>query len=65
MNDHKTEIIMGIGVILLAIGILLIVPFILLWAINGLFSIHIEYTWMNWFYTIVILTILRGGIKYK
>lgn len=63
--NNKTEITMGIGVILLGIGILLIVPFILMWAINGLFSLHIEYTWTNWLYAIVILTILRGGIQSK
>jgi hypothetical protein len=44
----------AIGIILVTIGFILIVPFILIWAINGLFSLHIAYTWENWFYVLVI-----------
>lgn len=51
----------GIGLILCAIGLLLITPFIMIWSVNGLFGLHIEYTWMNWFYAFVIVVFVRGG----
>jgi hypothetical protein len=50
----------AIAVILIAIGLMMICPFILIWAINGLFKTTIEYTWMNWFYVVVILIFTKG-----
>ena len=44
----------AIGMILVGIGLVLIVPFILIWAINGLFSLDLAYSWENWFYVLVI-----------
>jgi hypothetical protein len=64
-DDNKSLITTGIGVILLGIGLLLITPFIFLWAVNGLFALHIEYTWTNWFYAIIILCFVRGKVSSK
>jgi len=65
MNDNNSQIVLGIGVILLAIGIILITPFLLIWSVNGLFSLSIQYTWMNWFYALVLMVLLRGSASYK
>lgn len=55
----------ALGVILLAIGIILFTPFLLIWSVNGLFSLTIQYTWMNWFYAFVIMYLLRGSVTYN
>lgn len=34
-------------------------PFILIWAINGLFNQQIAYTFMNWLYIFVIFIIIN------
>jgi len=47
------------GIILLGIGLILIVPFILIWAINGLFGTIITYTWTNWFYSLIIILLFK------
>ena len=69
MSDNKSndgyQVINGIAVILLAIGLVLITPFLLIWAINGLFGLTIQYTWMNWFYAFVLMCLLRGSATYK
>jgi ABC-type antimicrobial peptide transport system permease subunit len=62
-NDN-TQIVLGIGVILLAIGLLLITPFLLIWSVNGLFSLTIQYTWSNWLYALVIMLLVRGSATY-
>jgi hypothetical protein len=53
----------ALGIILLGIGLVLITPFILIWSINGLFSLAIQYTWTNWFYAFVIMCLVRGNVK--
>jgi hypothetical protein len=66
MNENdNSQIVLGIGVILLAIGLLLITPFLLIWSVNGLFSLTIQYTWTNWFYALVIMLLVRGSASYK
>lgn len=59
------DIINGFGVILIVIGILLIVPFIFIWAVNGLFGLDIQYTWANWFYAVVIISLTKGNYSSK
>lgn len=65
--DHENPqlIFTGIGIILVGIGLILIIPFIVLWAINGLFSLHIEYTWMNWLYIAIIMVALKAHVSSK
>jgi hypothetical protein len=53
------------AIILFAIGLLLFVPFLFLWAINGLFNLDIAYDWMNWFYSLVIIFLLKGNLYSK
>jgi hypothetical protein len=64
-DNNNSQIVLGVGVILLAIGIILITPFLLIWSVNGLFGLTIQYTWMNWFYAFVIMVLLRGSATYK
>ena len=58
----KGEIATGLALILLGIGLVLITPFILIWSINGLFALAIQYTWTNWFYAFVIVCLVRGNL---
>lgn len=44
---------------------LLCIPFILIWAINGLFHLNLEYTLHNWFYLAIVFLMFRGRIEYK
>jgi hypothetical protein len=55
----------ALGIILIGIGLVLITPFILIWAINGLFNLDIAYNWMNWFYSLVIIFLLKGNLYSK
>lgn len=55
----------ALAVILLAIGFMLFTPFLLIWSVNGLFSLTIQYTWANWFYALVIMVLMRGSAKYN
>lgn len=55
----------AIGIVLVGIGLLLITPFILIYAINGLFVMAIPYTWSNWFYALLIMILLRGSVSSK
>jgi hypothetical protein len=61
----KTEITIGLGLILVGIGLFLFTPFLLIWSVNGLFKMVIEYTWTNWFYAFIIMVLLRGSINYN
>jgi hypothetical protein len=63
MNDNS-QIVLGIGVILLAIGLILFTPFLLIWSVNGLFALAIQYTWSNWMYALVIMLLVRGSASY-
>lgn len=55
----------ALAVILLAIGFMLFTPFLLIWSVNGLFSLTIQYTWANWFYALIIMILMRGSAKYN
>ena len=55
----------ALAVILLAIGFILFTPFLLIWSVNGLFSLTIQYTWANWFYALVIMILMRGSANYN
>lgn len=55
----------GLGLILVGIGFLLITPFLLIWSVNGLFSLTIPFTWTNWFYAFIIMILLRGSVSSK
>lgn len=61
----KNEITLGVGLILVGIGFLLITPFLLIWSVNGLFSLTIPFTWTNWFYAFIIMILLRGNVSSK
>jgi len=65
MNENdNSPIVLGIGIILFAIGLILITPFLLIWSVNGLFSLTIQYTWTNWLYAFVIMLLVRGSASY-
>jgi hypothetical protein len=51
-----------IAFILLILVYIVISPFVLLWAINGLFNTGLEYSFMNYCYTLIILIFLRGSL---
>jgi hypothetical protein len=51
-----------IALILLILVYIVISPFVLLWAINGLFHTGLEYSFMNYCYILIILVFLRGSL---
>ena len=55
----------ALAVILLGIGFILFIPFLLIWSVNGLFGLMIQYTWTNWFYSLVIILLMRGKYSAK
>lgn len=68
MKDEKPDsenpqlIFTGIGIILVGIGLILIIPFIVIWAMNGLFTLHIQYTWTNWLYMVIIMGAFKASV---
>jgi hypothetical protein len=55
----------ALAIILLGIGFILFTPFLLIWSVNGLFGLMIQYTWANWFYALVIMVLLRGSVNHN
>ena len=54
----------GIKVTLAVIIIILLIVFIPLsaiWAMNGLFDLGLEYSFMNWFYVVILGGFFRGS----
>ena len=61
-NENSQLIFTGIGIILVGIGLILIIPFIVIWAMNGLFTLHIQYTWTNWLYMVIIMGAFKASV---
>jgi hypothetical protein len=46
-------------IIMVALFLLVIGPFIEIWAVNTLFKTSVEYSWLNWFCVIVLHSSLK------
>ena len=51
----------GLLVILLVIALIVVAPFLLIWAINSLFSQSNDYTFMKWLAAFVLMLFLGGS----
>lgn len=49
----------GFGMVLVALGLLVAGPFLIVWAMNILFGLGIGYTWQTWVATVILL----GAVK--
>lgn len=63
MGLGKTLEMLGIfGIIGVIIVLLLLIgPFLLIWALNQLFSLKIPFNFWNWLAGLILLLLLRGG----
>ena len=54
---------MKLLIILLVIIVVAVVacPLLLIWSFNGLFSLGLDYGFMNWLYALVLILILGGS----
>ena len=48
-------------ILLVALFFIVVGPFIIIWAINTLFSLNIEYSWTNWLCVLILNAVLNGG----
>jgi hypothetical protein len=46
-------------IIVVALFLLVVGPFIEIWAVNTLFKSSVEYSWLNWFCVIVLHTTIK------
>ena len=57
MKDGPTRY--GPAMVLVALGLLVAGPFLIVWAMNILFGLGIGYTWQTWVATVILL----GAVK--
>ena len=50
-----------IFVIFFYLTLIIMLPFVAIWAVNTLFGLDILYTWLNWFATVILIVIAQGG----
>lgn len=62
MKEYKVNLF--IVLLLVALFFIVVGPFIIIWAINTLFSLNIEYSWVNWF-CVMILNSSVGAVSYR
>lgn len=64
MKQVKVELGFFILLFLLALFFIVVGPFIQIWAVNTLFKISIEYSWLNWV-CVMILNSSLNAVSYK
>ena len=47
-----------LAIIIAAVLVLVLVPFVFIWALNTLFSLNIQYTFLTWFAALILMLIL-------
>jgi|NOAtaT_6_FD_contig_51_2869733_length_1502_multi_2_in_0_out_0_5 hypothetical protein len=64
MKEYKVNLFLFIILLLVALFFIVVGPFIIIWAINTLFSLNIEYSWTNWLCVLItITTVYITGFK--
>lgn len=61
MKQIKANLFLFIILLLVALFFIVVGPFIIIWAINTLFSLNIEYSWVNWLCVLILNAVLNGG----
>lgn len=59
INDGGLLMLWG-GLIVIALILIVVMPFIQIWAVNTLFKTSIEYSLLNWFAVIILNTSIRN-----
>lgn len=54
-NDSGLLMVWG-GLIVIALILIVVMPFIQIWAVNTVFKTSIEYSWLNWFCVFILNT---------
>lgn len=60
MKEYKVNFFLLI-ILLVSLFFIVVGPFIIIWAINTLFSLNIEYSWTNWLCVLILNAVLNGG----
>jgi len=63
MKEYKVNFFLLI-ILLVSLFFIVVGPFIIIWTINTLFSLNIEYSWLNWF-CVMILNSSVGAVSYR
>ena len=53
----------GLLIIVAIIGLLILLPFVLIWSISQLWGLHLEYSFINWLAAFLLISLLNGGHK--
>ena len=53
----------GLSSILVALGLLIAGPFLIVWAMNILFGLGIGYTWQTWVATVILLGAAKASVS--
>lgn len=61
MKQIKVDLFLFFILLLVALFFIVVGPFIIIWAINTLFSLNIEYSWVNWLCVLILNAVLNGG----
>ena len=60
----KVNLTIFLTILILALFLIVVGPFIQIWAVNTLFKTSIEYSWLNWF-CVMILNSSMGAVSYR
>ncbi len=50
-------------IIVSLIGLIILIPFVLIWSISQLWGLHLEYSFINWLAAFLLIFLLNGGRK--
>lgn len=53
----------GLSSMLVALGLLVAGPFLIVWAMNILFGLGIGYTWQTWVATVILLGAAKASVS--
>ena len=65
MEDNSGAALGIVFLVLFALFVFLVGPFILIWAVNTVFGLAIVSSWTNWFCVGLILFLIRGSSSSK
>jgi len=64
MKQYKVNLTLFLTILIVALFFIVVGPFIQIWAVNTLFKMSLEYSWLNWF-CVMILNSSVGAVSYK
>jgi len=64
MKQYKVNLTFFLIILMVALFFIVVGPFIQIWAVNTLFKMSLEYSWLNWF-CVMILNSSVSAFSYK